>query len=381
MAKSKVVDVDSHVLEPWDLWERRLEPEYWDRALRLKKDERGLEYLEIDRKKPKSHFLQGGLLGRDSSLGENLKRAMTPGLVTYEEALRARPASYDPHERIKVLDGEGIDVSILYPTLGLSWETECDDPKLSAAYARVYNDWIIEFCAEYPHRFVPIAHIPTRDVGESVKELKRAIQRGAKGIMVLSQPSGGRSYGDEYYDPLWAEVQDMDIPVGLHVWGNPNYVGSGMYPGQAGPEMAWFIFAMLAVDEIVGFTSLFNGGVFDRFPELRIVVLETGGGWIPYWMERLDSLYDVYGFTTPMKQRPSESFQRHCWLSLDPDTKLAVDTIRFVGVDRCMWAGDFPHSDASLGVVSEVKEAIGALPEEDQIKILGENAARLYHLT
>ena len=375
-----IVDIDSHVLEPTNIWEENIEPEYRDRALRLKTDENGLEYLQVNGVKPRGHFIQGGLLGRDCSQGKDLERRMTPGMVTYDEALRALPAASDPGERIKILDAEGIDVSILYPTLGLSWEPECDDPKLAAAYARVYNDWIVGFCSSHPDRLAPIAHITTRDVDESVRELKRSIRAGAKGAMLLSTPFGGRAYGDGYYDPLWAEAEALDVPVGLHVWGNPDHAGSNLYPGLQGPEMAWWIGSMLAIDVIVGFTSLLNGAVFDRFPALKIVVLETGGGWIQYWLERIDSQYGVYGFKTPMKEKPSEYFRRQCWLSLDPDTALAADIVRFLGADRCMWAGDFPHADSGTSVVAELNENLSSLSEEDRLKVLGGNAVKLYGL-
>ena len=378
--KPKIVDIDSHVLEPSNIWQENLEPEYRDRSLKLVTDENGLEYLEVNGAKPKGHFIQGGLLGRDCSRGGDLERRMTPGMVSYNEALNALPAAFDPGERIKILDSEGIDISILYPTLGLSWEPECDDPKLAAAYARVYNDWLVDFCSTNPYRLIPVAHITTRDVHESTKEMERTMRSGAKGAMVLSTPFGGKSYGDGYYDPLWAEAESTGVPMGIHVWGNPDHTGSNLYPDKQGPEMAWWVGSMLAMDVIVGFTSMLNGAVFDRFPSLKVVVLETGGGWIQYWLERIDSQYGVYGFKTPMKEKPSDYFRRQCWLSLDPDTALAEHIVKCIGADRCMWAGDFPHADSGTSVVAELNENLAGLTEEERVKVLGETAVKLYQL-
>ena len=216
---STIVDADSHVLEPADLWEKNLEPKYRDKAIRLLKDDEGLEYFDIGGRK--SFLQQGGMLAAQAAAGQSeqalRERFLKPGAVTYEEGRRVAPGAVDPHERIKFMDEEGIDVTVLYPTIGLSWEVDCFDPELAAAYCRVYNDWLVGFCKPYPHRLIPIAHLSLLDVGEAVKELKRTAKLGMKGIFFCIWPPQGRSFGDAYYDPLWAEAQDLGIPVSLHV--------------------------------------------------------------------------------------------------------------------------------------------------------------------
>ena len=136
------VDVDGHILEPPTMWLDYIEPEYRDGAVQILLDDKGLEYLSVAG--ATSWFMQGGVLGNIAGIGQDVREHLTPGSITYEESLL--PGGYDPHERIKVMDEEGIDVSILYPSLGLCWEDVCPDPKLAAANCRAYNNWMIDFC-------------------------------------------------------------------------------------------------------------------------------------------------------------------------------------------------------------------------------------------
>ena len=381
MESLKVVDADSHISEPPDLWEQYLEPEYRELAIRLEKDENGLEYLRINGKKPKGVLMQGGTLGRICSIGQSLERFLTPGLETYADNLVS--GAVDPHERIKVLDRDGIDMVLLYPSLGLSWPAECEDAKVAAAYCRAYNNWLVDFCKPYPHRLFPIAQISLIDVKEGVKELKRTAKLGMKGVFLNANSINGRPYGHPYFDSFWAEAQDLDMPVGIHVAGNPNFPGSHLYRSGSSGESAtpwWFTNMMAPGDVMIAFTTLFEEGVIERFPRLKVVILETGCGWIAWWLERMDHMYNQFHFTTKMKRHPSEYFQRQCWISMDPDEDIAPAVIELVGADKFIWASDYPHSEGHLNPVSSLRETIKDLPENSQRKILGENAIKLYDL-
>ena len=132
---SRIIDVDSHVLEPSDLWEKNLEPKYREKAIRLLKDDEGLEFFDIGGRK--SFLQQGGVLAAQAAAGQSeqalRERFLKPGAVTYEEGRRIAPGGADPNTRIELMDEEGIDVTLLYPTIGLSWEVDCFDPELAAA--------------------------------------------------------------------------------------------------------------------------------------------------------------------------------------------------------------------------------------------------------
>ena len=177
---TKIVDADAHVTEPPDLWERYIDPEYRHLAMQLTKDDQGLEYLSVNGQKPVGFLLQGGTLGRICSIDQDLVPLLTPGMVTYEEGIVA--GAVDPHERIKVLDEDGIDVAVLYPSLGLSWQAECRQADVAEAYCRAYNDWLFDFCRPYPQRLIPVAMI-------SMIEVEGSGDRAG---------SGGGSWGKRY---------------------------------------------------------------------------------------------------------------------------------------------------------------------------------------
>ena len=318
--KAVAVDADGHIMEPATLWEDYLEPEYRDRAIRMKKDENGDDYLEIDGKK--SLALQGAgmaAFGTNGSVDQN-KDVMTQGKVSYEEG--TPPGAIDPHERIKVMDQDGIDIAFLYPSLSISWEQEVTDPKLAAAYCRAYNNWMFDFCKPYPHRLMPIAHISLMDVDEAIKEARRVAKLGASGVFLFARSSwnDGRSFGHPDNDPYWAELQDLGLPVGIHVVVGPTFIGSHMYPDSAPLPVhpAWKD-GTFSLDVQIAFSSMLYDGVMERFPRLKVLVLETGASWLPPWLDRLDHAFGVWKHSAShLSLTPTEYFQRQCWISIDP---------------------------------------------------------------
>ncbi len=373
--KAKFVDVDGHIMEPSNLWMEYLEHEYKDRALRIERDEKGLEYLSVEGKW--SWWLSGGTLGAVGAIGQDVKPFLTPGKVSYEDAVL--PGARYPDERVKVMDDEGIDMTFIYPSLGLNWEHECKDPKLAAAYARAYNNWVLDFCRPHPDRLIPVAHIPTLDIQEGVKELERTLKLGAKAAMLVSLSPTKQPYGTPYFDPLWAVAQEAEMPITIHPASGSLETPAHYYP-RPEDNTTWWSFVMGGEDVKMNFTSLFNSGTFDRFPRLKVVVLESGIGWLVYWIDRMEEKFDVNGFTTGMKLRPQEYFQRQCWAAMDPDERLVKYSIDVLGAEKFLWAFDYPHSDSVVNPVGELKENLAPLPEEAQRKVFGENAIELYRL-
>ena len=375
---TRIIDADSHIVEPSNLWETYLEPEYRDRAMRIKLDEKGLEYLEINGKP--SNVIKGGVLCNLMGAGRtDLERFLTPGAFPFDEARKSIPAAGEPQPRVQWLDDEGVDATILYPSVGLDWPQDCADAEVAAAYCRAYNNWLAEFCQESPHRLLGIGHITLLDVAEGVSEMKRALKLGMKGIYPPTVALNGIPYGEPHYDAFWAEAQDQGMPVSLHVTGYVNGFGGHLYRKSYDTPFWWYL--VMDMGEVLSaFTSLFQGGVFERFPEAKVVVVETGSGWLPYWLERMDHLFDKLHFTTPLKLRPSEYFERQCWIVIDPDEKTAPATLGFVSHDRFLWGSDYPHTEGEAGALDELKENIASLSEETRNKILGANAVQLYNL-
>ncbi len=172
------VDADGHILEPSDLWETYLEPQYRDRALRIVKDGNGLDVLEIDG--VPSKLAAKGMPSTLAAMGrQNLKAMARDPDITYDN--HAPPSATDPKERLKLLDAEHIDAAVLYTTTGLLWEAELAGAELSQAYCRAYNRWICDWCSDGEGRLVPTAHLSLGDPAAAAKELERAVGDGARG--------------------------------------------------------------------------------------------------------------------------------------------------------------------------------------------------------
>jgi len=371
-----VVDADGHVLEPADTWERYIDPKYRDRAIRIARDEQGKETLLFDNRPMRSLRGNLGALG-GIELGPGGLGARETD-YTYAEG--SPPGGYDPHARLRVLDQEGIDRVLLYPTIGICWEGSVRDPGLATAYTRAYNRWIAEFCLADPRRLYPVAHISLIDPDGAVDEVSRARKDGCVGVYLSPDLAarGGRQLTDPAFARFFATVQDLGMPIGFHVVVRDEPAFSE-YSGR-GPESALFFFAFLAIDVMAAFTYMISSGMFERYPRLKCSVLEAGASWIAAWLDRLDHKYEVMKSITPFKLKPSEYFYRQCLISADPDESMTAQIVEHIGADYVIWASDYPHIDASFGVVKEIKERLSGLPLASQRKVLGENAIRFYGL-
>jgi uncharacterized protein len=380
MGNQLIVDSDGHILEPPDLWQRYLEPKYRGRAIRIRQDEDRLEYLEVDG--AKSAMVRVGNLGSLGGAYQDPRELLTPGRVTYWEVARRTPGAIDPDARIKEMDEQRIDFALLYPTIGILWEGECADAELSAAYCRAYNNYLFDFCSPHPDRLVPIAHINLRDVRLAAKEVER-VKDKAKGVFITPYPANGRPIGDSYYDPFWVACEAANLPVSTHVQVRPGALGMGLYR-PTGPRSQdstpWFFFMELPEDSILGLNCVFQDGVLSRFPRLRYVILETGCGWLPGWMNRADAKYERFAFTTQMTAKPSEIFRERCWISADVDETTIPYVAGLLGARRMLWGSDYPHIDAHQNPVGELRKHISGLSSEEQEWILGRAALELYGL-
>jgi predicted TIM-barrel fold metal-dependent hydrolase len=379
MLQGKVIDADGHILEPPDLWQHYLENKYKDRAMRLEKDAAGVEYLVID---GRPSLNARGLGPAAAGVGQPYEELCKAGTFSYFDGPKG---AYEPQARLRLMDEEGIDAAVLFPTLGLLWEIEVKDVELAAAYARAYNNWIVDFCAADPKRLVPVALISTLDINEGVKEVKRVAKLGVRGAFMRAAPLNQVPWWDRTYDPFWVALQETGLPIGFHVALNEYFLGhqwrmTESVTAVSSPLHAYRFTAVL-FDVQAAFSALCQGAVFDRFPQLKISLLETGAGWIAHFLERLDAKHRLLGWKTGLKHPPSEYFRRQCWISFDPDETTIPDMVRRYGADRFMWASDFPHFDASPAAVRETRESVASLPASDQQRILGDNVAQVYNLS
>jgi predicted TIM-barrel fold metal-dependent hydrolase len=372
-----IIDADAHFAEPMDLWLRYLEPKYRERAFYVERDpETGLQRVIVEGKvsplEPPEFFKN--VLPLLIGFGQ-LERILEPDF-TYESGI---PAAYDAGERVKWLDAEGIDKQFIYPTWGLFWEGDIEDPELAAAHCRAYNNWLWEVCSPYANRLVPVAHISLRDVEGAVKELRRVTKLGMKAVFIGSRPFQGRSFGHPYYDPFWAEAQELAMPVGIHLVVWADYAGSAWYKRVATSKLMYSSM-MTRVDTRLAFTTMIYDGVFERFPRLKVVLAETQSGWLAEWLDGIDHRYKYLGRLSGMKHSANEYFQRQVWVSVDPEERTLPATVELLGADKFFWGSDIPHAEGYPHPVEEAKKHLQSLPESAQRKILGENVAQLFGL-
>jgi predicted TIM-barrel fold metal-dependent hydrolase len=376
--KMVTVDADGHVLEPRDTWQRYLEPKLRDRAIRIEKDNDGVEVLLVD---GCPHAALRGRLGALGGIGMDSADLMSVGQRSYEDGCPA--GGYDPRARLSVMDDERIDIALLYPTIGIAWEGLVRDPQLATAYCRAYNRWIVDFCSTDRRRLVPIAHICLMDPEGAVEEVRRARRDGCAGVYLSPDPvaRGGRQFDDPSLAPFWETVQDLGMPVAFHVVARSNTMLAPWLSGQDNPiGQVVFSFAFLALDVMAAFTSMMTRGLFETYPRLRLAVLEAGSNWITAWLDRLDHKFEVMRPFSSLTLLPSAYFKRQCVISAEPDESLTGPIVEHLGADYVVWASDYPHLDASFHVVDTIRERIAGLPEDSQRKVLGATALRFYGL-
>jgi predicted TIM-barrel fold metal-dependent hydrolase len=380
----RVIDADGHVLEPPDLWARYVDPAWRARAIRVARQPDGRDALLIDGRPARltTPEMLGGFGGMGKSL-EDLAAACLSG--RYAENAPA-PAT-DPAARLALLDRDGIARALLYPSLGLQWEAEVPDPAYALAHARAYNRWIEDFCSGSSGRLVPIAHLTLGDPNAAAAELTRAVRAGARGGFLLPFTQGGLPHGHPAHDPLFAAACELDVPIAIHTGIDPparslhHRFDELSWPEAIPFPGAFYLQMMFAQAAQQAFTTFFQYATFDRFPALRLVVLEAGAGWLGFWMDRMDGFFrSSLRVTTSLREPPSTYVHRQCWISGDPNETTLPGLIAQLGAERFLWATDYPHADHDAGYMSELHELVARLEPRARERLVGANAAAVYRL-
>ncbi len=351
-----VVDADGHVSEPPEMWNEHLAPEHRAHAPRIVRDEHG-----------RFRILLAGEL-------------MPPIPTPKEWAGKFNPAGgADPKARLVDMDTEGIERSVLFTTTGLFFGG-IEDDEAQIALCRAYNDWLGAFCAIDPQRLIGVAVVPQNDLIEAVAETRRAVGEYAfRGVMLRPNLIRGRSLHHPAYEPLWQAMEELDVTAAVHEGTTQNVIQSGRDRFES---FAFRHAVSHPHEQQLGCLSLIGGGVLERHPELRVVFLESGCGWVPYWLERLDEHMEKWSFATrPLPHAPTEYFQRQCFVSCEPDERTLPAVISTLGDDQVVFASDYPHPDAIFpGAVAALTDR-GDLSLETKTKILATNPALCFGLT
>jgi predicted TIM-barrel fold metal-dependent hydrolase len=380
----RIIDADTHLTEPTDLWTARLPERFRDEAPQVRFHEpTGTWRWQIGDR-------WCTMVGNYSVAGwRELYPSCPP---TLEEA---DPACYDAKARLALMDSEGIYAQVLYPNV-IAFEGHAfialKDDALKLACVQTYNDYQSEFASEAPDRFILLSMLPFWDLDASLVELQRCHALGHKGILWAStlEKHGLPEFMDPHWDRLYAMAQDLGMSINFHVG-----VGNTSEEIELATNRTDYDPAFHAARSSIGHIShsrtigfLLTSGLCERFPRLDFVSVESGFGYIPFLLDSLDWQWNNLGARDlyPNRLMPSEYFMRqvysmfwheHSSLELLPKYQ-----------DNVMFESDFPHpTSLSPGPASYapspsevIRRDTAIVGEEVMRKVLQDNAFRVYHL-
>ncbi len=257
--------------------------------------------------------------------------------------------AFDAPSYLRAMDAQGIDAAVLYPSVGLfvPFQPEISVAEQAEACAG-YNEWIHYYCSHAPQRLAGVGIAPLADPANADAAVADAVRLGLVGLMVRPNFLHGRNLGDRAYDEFYASMSEANLVLAVHeglgVRGGPT-IGSDRFDSFAARHLLSH-----PMEQMAAMASLMLDGAFERHPTLRVAFLESGTGWLPYWLARLDDHIHWMSDseTNALSLSASEYFARQCCISTDPEDPLCARTVATVGADHVMWASDFPHPDAAF---------------------------------
>jgi predicted TIM-barrel fold metal-dependent hydrolase len=293
-----------------------------------------------------------------------------------------RAGAHDPHARLEDMDVDKVDAEVLYSNItGGSEMYDIPGEGCLAAF-QAFNSAAIEFASVDPDRLIPVYILPLHDIEAGVKEVQRIANEGARAVQLPLYPADCdlAPYWDEVYEPLWSAIADAEMPISQHVGANDALFDIM----RRDPTPAKGIFQSLPpifMAEIVG--SWIIPGIFDRHPNLKVVLVESGLGWIPYYLGRLDKMAERHGWDElgmDLREQPSHYWRTNMYASFEED-EFGVSVRHEIGVENLLWATDYPHPDSTWPHSQQViHDHFADVPVAEMQLIVGGNAARIYHL-
>ena len=402
-----VFDCDSHIYEPPEIWDKYIPQNSRDFAkthfyrdadrLFLVRNSR-ISFRDPDKWKYPGETWHPGLTKK--IIGQT-----QPGTKEWDETIGRNQSARDPHARLKDMDASGIDQVMIFPStfVYLPLVENAD-----AAYicARAYNDWAYDYCSADKKRLFPAAVLPTQNVDFAIEELRRVAKRGFKSALVRPIIAQGKYPTFPEYDPLWHEFEELGIVLGMHTFPSRGEAMSPeldkrmganrkrlfsdedimVYsPGQFVANIMQIMGSKQAGDAAYGFMAeamtwtgvVLMTGWLEKFPRLKVTILESNSSWLPLVLEKAETYLDLYKHTGEKIGDPHEVFYKQCFIAFESDEMI---TLRLWDLfeNIALWSSDMPHLDAS-----DVWEAIDHMdkynvPQSAREKMLGDNARRLY---
>ena len=378
-----MVSSDTHHTEPEGYLDA-IEPEFRERLPRLRVDEDGAQWLICEGGKPQ--LVKPG------------KRTTTDAVQRFEDkgAGRHYGEKMDDEDKLRVksalsvdqrlADGvaDGVDVQVIYPNKGLlCWATP--DPIFQMAMCRAFNRWAVDYFGGHLDQLLPMAMLGGADVDGAIAEVHWAASQGLKGVAMPAQPIFGIGnqdklfYNDPMYEPLWAALAEAGLPVTFHVstGRDPRAVG-----GKGGAIINYVCHSVgTTLDPTV---SVIASGVFERHPDLTLITVESGVGWVPWMLEAMDHSYKAHHmWVRPVIPEPPSFYYRRNCLSTFTEDHAGLRLVEELDlVDNFLWSNDYPHHEGTWPHSAEaIERGMGHLQDATRAKLLGLNAAKVFGLT
>jgi predicted TIM-barrel fold metal-dependent hydrolase len=379
-----VVDCDSHWSEPPDLFTRMAPAKYKDRVPRVEVVD-GTRMWVFDGT-PVGIFSAAGVIGRDGR-----KEEAETALYKWDYEM-VHPGAYDPKIRLSIMDESGIDAQVIFPsTIGLGGQLLGEaDPELSILAIHLYNDAQAQIQADSGERLLPLPLMPAWDVDECVTEARRVAANGARGVNMTSDPQdlGAPDLANRAWDPFWETCTELRLPVHFHIGASitaEGFRGKYHWPSQAPNTALALSGTLLFIGNARVVANTIVSGMFDRHPDLKVVSVESGVGWIPFILEALD--YEMSENAPKefkaLKKLPSEYFRSNLYATFwfENNRNKLQDLIDAVGEDAILFETDFPHPTCLYPHPLETVEGkMQTITPEARRKIYGENARKLYRI-
>jgi predicted TIM-barrel fold metal-dependent hydrolase len=345
----RIIDADRHVSEPLGMWLEYLEPELQQYAPRMRTADTQLAMAqrvrELGARAAVPLLPELTVDGLPLFANWGLEFQLEASRQSRQHAREIDKATSGAGQ-LAAMDAAGISEAYLFPTLAtfLVNHEKLAAP-VSAGFARAYNRWLQDYCAEDPARLHPAGMVSRHDPAMALEELERIIGYGFRCVVMRPEPILGLGLGDPRLEPFWTRCEQADLAVAIH--GSTHLFGPTVGRDRFTTRLALHACSH-PLEAQMAFLSLLDAGVLERHPRLRVAFLEAGASWVPHWLWRLD---EICYATMPgenarnVTMKPSRYFARQCWVAIELEEPCLRQVIEMIGADRLLYGTDFPHPD------------------------------------
>jgi predicted TIM-barrel fold metal-dependent hydrolase len=316
-----------------------------------------------------------GSAGRQYVPGQIHRSDRMASTGLYDDGLKGIRRLTDPELRLRDQERDGVQGEVLYGILGASMRLK--DDEAATEMIRIYNEWLAGFCRTHPDRYAGLASIPSHSIEAAVAEIKRVAKEGAlRGLDIANRPDI-EPFWDPVWEPLWAAAEEAKLPVHLHTIGG-SFPDLSKFPAKVGRAAFATLITSFQMYMAMPLMAIIFGGVLEHHRGLKMVIGESGIGWLPYILDHMDLEWEDQFADLDLKMKPSEYWHRQCYATYQSD-RIGIRMLDEIGEDNIMWGSDFPHPDGIWPDSQEyIARELGHLPAATRRKIVCSNAARLY---